>query len=74
LAIGYHPRRAHTLRSRNALDFFGGVPRRLVIDNLNLKAGITQASWWDDALVQATYRECAEHYGFLNRAVPPADA
>ncbi len=48
---------------RNALEHFGGVPRRLVIDNL--KAGITQASWWDDALVQATYRECAEHYGFL---------
>jgi len=48
---------------RNALEHFGGVPRRLVIDNL--KAGITQASWWDDALVQASYRACAEHYGFL---------
>ncbi len=48
---------------RNALDFFGGVPRRRVIDNL--KAGVTQASWWDDALVQASYRECVEHDGFL---------
>jgi len=48
---------------RNALEHFEGVPRRLVIDNL--KAGITQASWWDDALVQASYRECAEHDGFL---------
>jgi len=48
---------------RHALEFFGGVPQRLVIDNL--KAGITRAAWWDDALVQATYRECAEHDGFL---------
>ncbi len=48
---------------RHALEHFGGVPQRLVIDNL--KAGITQASWWGDELVQASYRECAEHYGFL---------
>lgn len=47
---------------RNAFAFFGGVPQRVVIDNL--KAGITQACW-DDPQVQATYRECAEHYGFL---------
>jgi transposase len=49
------------LRER-ALVFFGGVPSRLVIDNL--KAGITRAAW-DDPEVQAAYRECAEHYGFL---------
>jgi transposase len=47
---------------RNAFAFFGGVPQRVVIDNL--KAGITQACW-DDPQVQLTYRECAEHYGFL---------
>ena len=47
---------------RHALEFFGGVPQRLVIDNL--KAGIVKASF-DDPLVQMTYRECAEHYGFL---------
>jgi transposase len=47
---------------RNALAFFGGVPRRLVIDNL--KAAIIQAIW-DDPEVQQSYRECAEHYGFL---------
>jgi transposase len=46
----------------HAFDFFGGVPERVVIDNL--KAGITQASW-DDPHVQYAYRECAEHYGFL---------
>lgn len=47
---------------RNAFAFFDGVPRRVVIDNL--KAGITKACW-DDPEVQLTYRECAEHYGFL---------
>lgn len=50
------------LLHRHAFEFFGGVPERLVIDNL--KAGITQASW-DDPQVQQSYRECAEHYGFL---------
>jgi transposase len=47
---------------RNAFAFFDGVPQRVVIDNL--KAGITQACW-DSPEVQVTYRECAEHYGFL---------
>lgn len=47
---------------RHAFTFFDGVPKRLVIDNL--KAGITQAVW-DDPQIQQTYRECAEHYGFL---------
>lgn len=54
---------------RNALEFFGGVPRRLVIDNL--KSGITQAIW-DDPQVQMAYRECAEHYGFLILPCRPA--
>lgn len=47
---------------RNALAFFSGVPARIVIDNL--KAAIIRACW-DDPLVQQSYRECAEHYGFL---------
>lgn len=51
--IGLHDR---------AFRFFAGVPQRVVLDNL--KAGITQACF-DDPQVQATYRECAEHYGFL---------
>jgi transposase len=54
---------------RNALGFFGGVPQRLVIDNL--KSGITQAIW-DDPHVQMAYRECAEHYGFLILPCRPA--
>lgn len=47
---------------RNALAFFGGVPGRLVIDNL--KAAIVRACFHEPQAQQA-YRECAEHYGFL---------
>jgi transposase len=47
---------------RHAFSFFGGVPQRVVLDNL--KAGIVKACF-DDPQVQTTYRECAEHYGFL---------
>ena len=47
---------------RNAFEFFGGVPRKLVIDNL--KAAIVRACF-EDPQVQHSYRECAEHYGFL---------
>jgi transposase len=54
---------------RNGLEFLGGVPLRLVIDNL--KSGITQAVW-DDPQVQMAYRECAEHYGFLILPCRPA--
>jgi transposase len=54
---------------RNAFTFFNGVPKRLVIDNL--KAGIIKATW-DDPQVQISYRECAEHYGFLILPCRPA--
>ena len=47
---------------QHAFTFFEGVPQRVVLDNL--KAGIVKACW-DDPQVQSTYRECAEHYGFL---------
>ena len=50
--------RAH----RNAFAFFDGAPERVVIDNL--KAAIIR-SCWDNPQVQQSYRECAEHYGFL---------
>jgi transposase len=46
---------------RRAFAFFGGVPERVVLDNL--KAAITHACWHDPQVQQA-YRECAEHYGF----------
>lgn len=47
---------------QHAFAFFQGVPRRVVIDNL--KAAITKACATDPQ-VQAAYRECAEHYGFM---------
>jgi len=47
---------------RNAFAWLGGVPKRVVIDNL--KAAILKAVW-DDPEVQQSYRQCAEHYGFL---------
>jgi transposase len=47
---------------RNAFAFFGGVPRRVVVDNL--KAAIVRAIW-DDPQVQQSYRDCAAHYAFL---------
>lgn len=46
---------------RNAFEFFGGIPERIVPDNL--KAAIVRACW-DDPQVQYSYRECAQHYGF----------
>jgi transposase len=47
---------------RNAFAFFGGVPERIVPDNL--KAAIVRACW-NEPEAQQSYRECAEHYGFL---------
>ena len=47
---------------RHAFEYFGGVPKRIKLDNL--KAAITKACV-DDPQVQQAYRECAEHYGFL---------
>jgi len=49
---------------QHAFEFFGGVPKRIVLDNL--KAAIIQAYTRDhDAEVTRAYAECAEHYGFL---------
>jgi transposase len=45
-----------------AFESFGGVPERVVIDNL--RAGIVKAVL-HDAEAQRSYRELAEHYGFL---------
>lgn len=54
---------------RHAFEYFGGVPGRLVIDNL--KAAIVRAAF-HDPVVQRAYRECAEHYGFLIAPCRPA--
>ena len=46
---------------RHAFEYLGGVPERVVIDNL--KAAIVKATR-DDPAVQTSYQECALHYGF----------
>lgn len=53
---------------RHAFDCFGGIPERVVLDNL--KAAILRASV-DDPTVQRAYRECATHYGFRIDPNPP---
>lgn len=45
-----------------AFRHFGGVPKKIVLDNL--KAAIVKAAL-HDPVVQRSYREFAEHYGFL---------
>lgn len=56
-----------------AFDYFGGVPRRIVPDNL--KAGVLKPDRYDPAFNRA-YDELAHHYGFLidpARAAKPTD-
>ena len=53
---------------RHAFEFFGGVPERVVLDNL--KAAILHTSV-HAPVVQRAYRECAEHYGFRIDPNPP---
>lgn len=52
---------------RRAFEAFGGVPARLLIDNL--KAAITRACYYDPE-VQRSYAELAEGYGFRIAACP----
>jgi transposase len=61
--LAFDQRLATWLRlHRAAFEFFGGVPRRVVLDNL--RAAIVHAALYDPE-VQRSYREFAEHYGFL---------
>ncbi len=53
---------------QHAFAAFGGVPARIVPDNL--KAAIVRASF-TDPVAQRSYRECALHYGFLIDPNPP---
>jgi len=55
---------------RRAFEFFGGVPRKIIIDNP--KCAITKACFRDPQ-VQRSYGECAEGYGFLISPCPPRD-
>jgi len=55
---------------RRALEWFNGVPGRLIIDNA--KCAITRASYRDPQ-VQRAYGEYAEGYGFKIDACPPRE-
>jgi len=55
---------------RRAFEFLGGTPARIIIDNL--KAAIVKACW-HDPVVQRSYGECAEDYGFIISPCPPGD-
>lgn len=55
---------------RRAFEFFGGVPRKAIIDNL--KAGILKACLYDPE-VQRSYEAFAEGYGFIIAPCPPRD-
>jgi transposase len=49
---------------QHAFSFFGGVPTKLVCDNL--KAAVVRHAWdGSDIEVGRAFREMAEHYGFL---------
>lgn len=56
---------------RRAFASWGGVPRRIVPDNL--KAGVAQALVHDPVLGEA-YRRMAQHYGFLISPTKPHTA
>lgn len=46
----------------HAFEFFGGVPGRIILDNL--KSGILRPNTYDPVFNKA-YAECAKHYGFI---------
>lgn len=54
-----------------AFEYFGGVPKVIVPDNL--KAAVVRAAFGvdDQAAIQRTYRELARHYGFQIDPTPP---
>jgi hypothetical protein len=55
---------------RRALEFFGGVPSKLIIDNA--KCAVVRACSHEPE-VQRSYGELAEGYGFLISPCPPRD-
>ncbi len=54
-----------------AFEYFGGVPRVIVPDNL--KAAVVRAAFGvdDEPVIHRTYRELARHYGFQIDPTPP---
>ena len=55
---------------RRAFEWFGGVPEKIIIDNP--KCAITRACY-RDPVVQRSYGEFAEGYGFIIAPCPPRD-
>jgi transposase len=55
---------------RRAFEWFGGVPKKIIIDNA--KCAITKACYYDPA-VQRSYADYAEGYGFIISPCPPYD-
>lgn len=60
--------RSFFMAHMHAFEYFGGVPANAIPDNL--KAAVLKASW-QDPLINRSYRQLAEHYGFLICACPP---
>jgi transposase len=54
----------------HAYEYFGGVARKTIPDNL--KAAVVKASY-QDPLINRVYHSLAEHYGFLISPCPPYD-
>ena len=46
----------------NAFNFFGGLPKRIILDNL--KSGILRPNTYDP-LFNMAYADCGKHYGFI---------
>jgi transposase len=55
---------------RRAFEWFNGLPKKITIDNA--KCAITKACY-HDPVVQRSYGDCAEGYGFIISACPPYD-
>ena len=51
---------------QNALEFFGGTPAAIIIDNL--KTGVLRHLWGEKAVFHPRYLDFAAHYGFEPRA------
>lgn len=47
---------------RRAFEFFGAVPRTIIIDNL--KAGVIKSDVYDPT-INRSYADCERHYGFI---------
>ena len=55
---------------RRGFEWFRGIPKKVIIDNA--KCAITKACYYDP-VVQRSYGESAEGYGFMISACPPYD-